>query len=115
MPRTPPLINFRSFGWVEGSEISDFYNIAHLYIGKAGGVTTAELIHMGLPALAFAAYEPEENNLQHLIDFTLAERLDLPNLIDQILVALTRPKPQLPPPLNWKARLDTLVPKVGMP
>lgn len=103
-------INFRSFGWVEGKEISDFYNLAHLYIGKVGGVTTAELIHMGLPALAFAEYEPEENNLQHLIDFTLAERLDLPNLIDQILAALSRPKPTISAPLNWKSQLDTLLP-----
>lgn len=109
-------VKFHLFGWIGATEISDLYNMAHLYIGKTGGATTAELLHMGVPALGFAEYAPEENNLQYLINAGIAKKLETGRSTDQILELLALPKETHPSgskkePIDWKKQVTRLIKK----
>ncbi len=104
-------LNYRSLGWIDAITVSELYSMSNLYIGKTGGATTAEIIAMGLLALGFAEYPPENNNLTYLIQREQALKLDVENVVEQIVELLKKsPKPDDTVPVDWRERLNLLVP-----
>lgn len=107
-------IKFEVFGWLNPYQISDWYNMANFYLGKLGGVTSAELIYIGLLALGFSEFLPEENNLNYLIKLGIAQKLDTEHLIDQIIHLLTLSKEKRSNnnnsnAIDWRKNLDFLI------
>jgi UDP-N-acetylglucosamine:LPS N-acetylglucosamine transferase len=90
-------------------EMNELYNIASVMIGKAGGVTTAETIHMAVYGLVFPSCSLEKPNLEHLVQINLGVELnDYDNVVALLLPLLKREKVKTNP-VDWQKQLENLL------
>ncbi len=106
----PEQISFSVKGALNEEEIANYYNVAHVYLGKAGGSTTAELIQMKVFALICRSYELEKNNLNHLIAIKSGIELDFDSIVDQLKTFLQRDKDSIQvQTVNWQESIKSLM------
>jgi hypothetical protein len=93
-------ITFTITGRVEAKEISKFYNVADIYVGKPGGSTTAELLLFNhLFVLLPPSYNLEDGNREFLVEElkkgeTIESFADFPALVFKWLNASRREFPE---------------------
>jgi processive 1,2-diacylglycerol beta-glucosyltransferase len=84
----PNNVNFKVFGYT--TRMPDLMKIADLFIGKPGGLTTAEALACGLPMVILSPIPgQEERNSDHLLEEGVAvkcnEMTTIPYKIDSLL------------------------------
>src|SRR5690606_13417395 len=65
-PHSP--IRVEVFGALNEEQMNELYNMSSVMIGKAGGSTTAEIIHMGVFGLVFPSWKLEQCNVDKLVN-----------------------------------------------
>jgi len=107
----PSHITVKVHGLLHAHELSDYFNIAQVFVGKAGGASSAELMKMGIFAITFTSYEWEQVNLRCLINCGLGVELLNQNMfIDLLKEQLQKEKGSINVPvINWKKRIFPLV------
>jgi len=90
------------------AELGELYNIASAMIGKAGGVTTAEVIHMNVPSLVFPSWDLEKTNVRHLVKMGLGIELKDFNHVAEPLHVLLQQKQVKIDSVNWQEQLPIL-------
>lgn len=107
---TRKQISFHVYGFMDESMLSNYYNVANVFVGKAGGATTGELVHMKVHALICKSYELEVPNLKYLVDIGLGLELILHYFIDQLKTLLERSKEGIElSTSHWQRNLDRLL------
>lgn len=108
--KTPSGTSFHVYGYLGEKQMSDYYNVAHVFLGKAGGCTTSELIHMKVYGLMCKSYELEVPNLAHLVKIGLGEQLDPNRFVEQLQKFLRYDKNAISlTPVNWQQKIDGIL------
>ena len=106
-------VTFLIHGLIDEALISDYYNLGDALIGKAGGATTAEMIHMKIFGLMCKSYELEVPNLQHLVNIGLGMELNVDSFVEQIKVVLKLNKKAIYlKAVDWQTNLGQLVAQI---
>jgi UDP-N-acetylglucosamine:LPS N-acetylglucosamine transferase len=105
----PPHVKIQFTGMLDVTEMNELYNISTVVIGKAGGSTTAEIIHMGLYGLLFPSWRTEQYNVDYIVQNGYGLELSDPEkFITDLRTLLFLPKSKTRP-ISWEDRLYKLI------
>lgn len=107
----PHNICLQVLGSLDEDKMSIYYNMTDVFVGKAGGCVTAEIIQMGIKALIPESYELEIANRDHLVSLGLGKKLNPEHFIEQLQKLLKASTVLDLKIVDWKVRLqEELIP-----
>lgn len=103
-------ISFNIRAYIDEKVLKKYYNVTDVFLGKAGGATTAELIFMKILCLISLSYELEIPNLNQLIALGLGCELNPDLVVDQLRELLQKDKSNIQiQQINWQERIKPLI------